>query len=131
MFEANHLNSPCRRAFVHVLSELPTTEYFLLLVHCKNVRVIITLVWSSQLHLFSGFYYTRMITVYKPHIEILIATFCFQNWWSRTAKALQSWETPNRCNSDNHSNFKMTLTFLQCSIAGYLYQYDWQIRKCN
>ena len=46
--------------------------------------------------------------------EILIATFCFQNWWSRTAKALQLWETPNRCNSDNHSNFKMTLTFLQC-----------------
>ena len=83
-------------------------------VHCKNVRVIITSVWSSQLHLFRGFYYTRMITVYKPHIEILIATFCFQNWWSRTAKALQSWETPNRCNSDNHSNFKMTLTFLQC-----------------
>ena len=49
-------------------------------IHCKNVRVIITLVWSSQLHLFRGFYYTRMITVYKPHIEILIATFCFQNW---------------------------------------------------
>ena len=81
-------------------------------LHCKNV---ITLVWSSQLHLFKGFYYTRMITVYKPHIEILIATFCFLNWWSRTAKALQSWETPNRCNSDNHSNFKMTLTFLRCS----------------
>ena len=83
-------------------------------VHCKNVRVIITLVWSSQLHLFRGFYYTRMIAVYKLDIEILIATFCFQNWWSRTAKALQSWETPNRCNSDNHSNFKKTLTFLQC-----------------
>ena len=89
-------------------------------IHCKNVRVIITLVWSSQLHLFRGFYYTRMITVYKPHIEILIATFCFQNWWSRTAKALQSWETPNRCNSDNHSNFKMTLTFLQCSGRYYI-----------
>ena len=64
--------------------------------------------------------YTLMITVYKPHIEILIATFCFQNWWSRTAKALQSWETPNRCNSDNHSNFKMTLTFLQCIVLHYL-----------
>ena len=88
-------------------------------LHCKNVRVIITLVWSSQLHLFRGFYYTRMIAVYKLDIEILIATFCFQNWWSRTAKALQSWETPNRCNSDNHSNFKMTLTFLQCITANW------------
>ena len=93
-------------------------------VHCKNVRVIITLVWSSQLHLFSGFYYTRMITVYKPHIEILIATFCFQNWWSRAAKALQSWETPNRCNSDNHSNFKITLTFLQCKSLVRLNKLD-------
>ena len=57
--------------------------------------------------------------MYKPHIEILIATFCFQNWWSRTAKALQSWETSNRC-SDNHSNFKKTLTFLQCTISTLL-----------
>ena len=40
-------------------------------VHCKNVRVIITLVWSSQLHLFRGFYYTRMFAVYKLDIEIL------------------------------------------------------------
>ena len=62
--------------------------------------------------------YTLMITVYKPHIEILIATFCFQNRWSRTAKALQSWETPNRCNSDNHSNFNPT--FLQCTICSCL-----------
>ena len=46
----------------------------------RYIRVIITLVWSSQLHMFRGFYYTRMITVYKLDIEILIATFCFQNW---------------------------------------------------
>ena len=50
----------------------------LLHVQRKNVRVTLSLVRSSQLHLFRVFHNALMIAVYKPDIEILIATFCFQ-----------------------------------------------------
>ena len=101
------------------------------MLHCKNVRVIITI---ATLH--TQYYCTVLIT----YLAVVISVASVQrvllyphDYCVRTSHRDSNcyillgaiMGTPNRCNSDNHNNFKMTFTFLQCIL--YLEYHDMSV----